>query len=118
MLPVLNPDIFSFFNALEANNNREWFEPQKKRFKALEAEMKQFSADLVEAMNEHDSIDRYKLFRLYRDVRFSKDKTPLRPILVSPFTARNQRCGAGITSTLNPAITLSPPVFGIPTKTI
>ena len=78
MTPALNPDIFSFFSELETNNNREWFEPQKKRFKALEAEMKQFSADLVEAMNAHDSIDRYKLFRLYRDVRFSKDKTPFK----------------------------------------
>ena len=78
MTPPLNPDILSFFTELETNNNREWFEPQKKRFKALEAEMKQFSADLVEAMNEHDSIDRYKLFRLYRDVRFSKDKTPFK----------------------------------------
>ena len=78
MTPPLNPDILSFFAELETNNNREWFEPQKKRFKALEAEMKQFSADLVEAMNEHDSIDRYKLFRLYRDVRFSKDKTPFK----------------------------------------
>ena len=78
MSPPLNPDILSFFAELETNNNREWFEPQKKRFKALEAEMKQFSADLVEAMNEHDSIDRYKLFRLYRDVRFSKDKTPFK----------------------------------------
>ena len=78
MTPPLNPDILSFFAELESNNNREWFEPQKKRFKALEAEMKQFSADLVEAMNEHDNIDRYKLFRLYRDVRFSKDKTPFK----------------------------------------
>ena len=78
MTPPLNPDILSFFAELETNNNREWFEPQKKRFKALEAEMKQFSADLVEAMNEHDSIDRFKLFRLYRDVRFSKDKTPFK----------------------------------------
>ena len=78
MTPPLNPDILSFFAELETNNNREWFEPQKKRFKVLEAEMKQFSADLVEAMNEHDSIDRYKLFRLYRDVRFSKDKTPFK----------------------------------------
>ena len=78
MTPPLNPDILSFFTELETNNNREWFEPQKRRFKALEAEMKQFSADLVEAMNEHDSIDRYKLFRLYRDVRFSKDKTPFK----------------------------------------
>ena len=78
MTPPLNPDILSFFAELETNNNREWFEPQKKRFKALEAEMKQFSADLVEAMNEHDSIDRYKLFRLYCDVRFSNDKTPFK----------------------------------------
>ena len=29
-------------------------------------------------MNEHDSIDKFKLFRLYRDVRFSKDKTPFK----------------------------------------
>ena len=78
MTPPLNPDILRFFAELATNNNREWFEPQKKRFKALEAEMKQFAADLVEAMNAHDSIDRYKLFRLYRDVRFSKDKTPFK----------------------------------------
>ena len=48
------------------------------RFKALEAEVKQFSADLVNVMNEHDTIDKFKLFRLYRDVRFSKDKTPFK----------------------------------------
>lgn len=29
-------------------------------------------------MNHHDIIDRFKLFRLYRDVRFSKDKTPFK----------------------------------------
>ena len=36
MTPALNPDIFSFFSELENNNTREWFEPQKARFKALE----------------------------------------------------------------------------------
>ena len=76
MTPALNPDIFSFFSELENNNTREWFEPQKARFKALEGEMKQFASVLTSAMNEHDSIDKFKLFRLYRDVRFSKDKTP------------------------------------------
>ncbi|MEL0275795.1 MAG: DUF2461 family protein, partial [Flavobacteriaceae bacterium] len=63
---------------MENNNNREWFEPQKKRFKALEAEVKQFAIDLTAQMNEHDSVDKFKLFRLYRDVRFSKDKTPFK----------------------------------------
>jgi len=76
--PALNPDIFSFFSELENNNTREWFEPQKARFKALEGEMKQFASVLTSAMNEHDSIDKFKLFRLYRDVRFSKDKTPFK----------------------------------------
>ena len=78
MTPALNPDIFSFFSELENNNTRDWFEPQKARFKALEGEMKQFASVLTSAMNEHDSIDKFKLFRLYRDVRFSKDKTPFK----------------------------------------
>ena len=78
MTPALNPDIFSFFSELENNNTREWFEPQKARFKALEGEMKQFASVLTSAMNEHDSIDKFKLFRLYRDVRFTKDKTPFK----------------------------------------
>lgn len=78
MMPALNSDIFSFFSELENNNTREWFEPQKARFKALEGEMKQFASVLASAMNEHDSIDKFKLFRLYRDVRFSKDKTPFK----------------------------------------
>ena len=112
MTPPLNPDILSFFAELETNNNREWFEPQKKRFKALEAEMKQFSADLVEAMNEHDSIDRYKLFRLYRDVRFSKDKTPFKTHFGISFHREKPALrGEFITSTLNPVITLSPPAL-------
>ena len=35
---TINPDIFAFYKALAKNNTREWFEPQKARFKALEAE--------------------------------------------------------------------------------
>ena len=66
-------------------------EPNK-GFKALEAEVKQFSADLVNIMNEHDTIDKSKLFP-YRDVRFSKDKPHLKHILVFLFTVK--ACTAG-----------------------
>lgn len=78
MLPIIPPDTFTFFKALEKNNTREWFEPQKKRFKALENNVKIFAAELQSAMNDNDIIDKFKLFRLYRDVRFSKDKTPFK----------------------------------------
>jgi uncharacterized protein (TIGR02453 family) len=72
----LSPDIFSFFSELEQNNNREWFEQHKPEFKNLETSVKQFGEALKDQLNQHDSIDRFKLFRIYRDVRFSKDKTP------------------------------------------
>ena len=72
----LSSDIFSFFNQLEQNNHREWFEQNKPAFKELEGSVKQFGEALKDQLNNHDSIDRFKLFRIYRDVRFSKDKTP------------------------------------------
>jgi len=72
----LSQNIFSFFSELEQNNNRDWFEAHKPEFKALETSVKQFGEALKDQLNQHDSIDRFKLFRIYRDVRFSKDKTP------------------------------------------
>ena len=72
----LDSAIFKFFKKLEQNNNREWFEQHKPEFKKLETTVKQFGEALKDQLNQHDSIDRFKLFRVYRDVRFSKDKTP------------------------------------------
>ena len=72
----LNPAIFRFFKQLAKNNNREWFEQHKPEFKTLETEVKLFGEALKDKLNQHDSIDRFKVFRIYRDVRFSKDKTP------------------------------------------
>ena len=72
----LNPALFRFFKQLAKNNNREWFEQHKPEFKALETEVKQFGEALKDKLNQHDSIDRFKVFRIYRDVRFSKNKTP------------------------------------------
>ena len=72
----LNPALFRFFKQLAKNNNREWFEQHKPEFKAFETEVKQFGEALKDKLNQHDSIDRFKVFRIYRDVRFSKDKTP------------------------------------------
>ena len=72
----LNPAIFRYFKQLAKNNNREWFEQHKPEFKALETEVKLFGESLKDQLNQHDSIDRFKVFRIYRDVRFSTDKTP------------------------------------------
>jgi uncharacterized protein (TIGR02453 family) len=69
-------EVFSFINRLDKNNNREWFTENKNEFKELESEVKQFYNQLFERVIAHDEVDKLKMFRIYRDVRFSKDKTP------------------------------------------
>ena len=68
----------SFLKKLKKNNNRDWFAENKPKFKELELEIKAFGEELKDRLNEFDNVDRFKLFRIYRDVRFSKDKTPFK----------------------------------------
>ena len=75
-MTAIKKEVLSFFKKLEKNNNREWFEINKPEFKRIEAEVKHFGQKLKEALEATEHIDRVKLFRVYRDVRFSKDKTP------------------------------------------
>jgi len=71
---------FDFLKELEKNNNREWFEKNKKRYQASHEEVAEFAETILTELNKFDSIDtvsgKKSLFRIYKDVRFSKDKTP------------------------------------------
>jgi len=62
--------------ALKKNNNRDWFADTKPTFKKAQDNAKAMYAFIREGLENHDEIDKFKLFRIYRDVRFSKDKTP------------------------------------------
>ncbi len=65
-----------FLKDLSNNNNRDWFAENKPRYQEELSNMKAFCAALQDAMSHHDNIESMKLFRIYRDVRFSKDKSP------------------------------------------
>ena len=65
-----------FFKKLEKNNDRDWFNENKPEFKSIEKEVKAFYQKVFENLNKHDEIDKLKIFRIYRDVRFSKNKLP------------------------------------------
>ena len=75
------PGFFDFFRELKENNDRTWFEANKPRY---EGEVKAVLMDFTEAIAEplahvspHFIADPKKsLFRIHRDVRFSKDKSP------------------------------------------
>lgn len=69
-----------FLIDLSANNNREWFTLNKKRYEANHKIIIDFADELLRKMNEHDVIEtptgKKSLYRIYRDVRFSADKSP------------------------------------------
>lgn len=73
---TISKEVFSFFKKLEKNNNRDWFNDHKKEFKTIETEVKKIYNSIFESIKSHDDVDKFKMFRIYRDVRFSKDKTP------------------------------------------
>lgn len=72
----INPKAIKFLKRLEVNNNRDWFGEHKTEYKVFETEVKSFYENLKVILAEVDQIDKLKMFRIYRDVRFSKDKTP------------------------------------------
>lgn len=71
---------FNFLSELATNNNREWFQAHKDEYLESHGEMIGFADRLLLDMNAHDLIEtptgKKSLHRIYRDVRFRKDKTP------------------------------------------
>ena len=76
MSTIVNPSIFKFLNDLKENNTREWFADNKDYYLKEEEQIKEFFTAINEALSAIDNIGGMKSYRIYRDIRFSKDKTP------------------------------------------
>jgi uncharacterized protein (TIGR02453 family) len=70
----------SFLDQLETNNNRSWFTENKGVYLEQQKDMISFADELLHLIHQHDDIEtvsgKKALMRIYRDVRFSKDKSP------------------------------------------
>ncbi len=77
---AVSSQVLTFLKKLNANNNRDWFNDHKEEYKAAHAEMVAFANQLIETYGQFDELEtmsgKQSLFRIYRDIRFSKDKTP------------------------------------------
>jgi len=92
------PLILKFLKALAKNNNREWFEKNKPMYLEAKAAFDVFvAAQLTELIKLDESLaglDPKKLtFRIYRDVRFSKDKRPYKTNFGAAFSATGKGLG-------------------------
>ncbi len=88
-------DVLNFFKKLEKNNDREWFNDNKPEFKTIEAKMKTIYNHLGDLMNTHDQIEKIKIFRIYRDVRFSKNKLPYKTHFSGSFARKKPELRGG-----------------------
>lgn len=95
------PEMVSFFRSLKRNNRREWFQPRKHLFEqhvkapmleligAINTELAKFAPDYV-------TEPKNAIFRIYRDTRFSADKTPYKTHVAASFSRRGtERLGTG-----------------------
>ena len=84
-----------FLRDLNDNNNREWFNTNKARYEAAHGNMKEVVKAVEKGLNENDHIEKAKLFRIYRDVRFSKNKSPYKNNFGMGFTRATKRLRGG-----------------------
>lgn len=84
---------------LKKNNNREWFNERKAEFLTEQASIEDFASALLTELNLHDVIEtasgKKSLYRIYRDTRFSNDKTPYKTHWSGSFkrAGKNRRGG-------------------------
>jgi uncharacterized protein (TIGR02453 family) len=88
------PEALKFLRGLKKNNKREWFQPRKEIFDTkLRAPMEQLveavNAELLKFAPEHITDPKKAIYRIYRDTRFSSDKTPYKTHLAAIFPRRS-----------------------------
>src|SRR6266481_9394063 len=88
--PGFSPDALAFLRALKRNNRREWFQPRKEKYEAL---IKLPMMELVNSLNQefarfapdYITLPEKAVYRIYRDTRFSHDKTPYKTHIAAIF---------------------------------
>lgn len=80
-MKTISKQAFQFLKDLKSNNDRDWFNANKARYEQAKGEFEEFIDALIARIAEFDgSIMHHRakdcVFRIYRDVRFSKDKSP------------------------------------------
>ncbi len=102
-------EALTFLRGLARNNDREWFNARKEIFETkLKAPMltliEAINAELMDFAPEHVTDPKKAIYRIYRDTRFSADKTPYKTHLAAIFPRKGfeKHAGAGFYFQLSP----------------
>jgi len=88
---MLEPQTLKFLGGLKKHNNREWFEKHRPQYEAAKIDFQNFIQLVINDFGRKDlsiagNISRNCVFRINRDIRFSKDKTPYKTNLGASIT--------------------------------
>jgi len=112
---------FAFLKDLAQHNNREWFAQHKDRYLMAHENMVVFADALLNQMRQHDHIEtpsgKSSLLRIYRDTRFSKDKTPYRMYMGGGFSRATKKLRGGYYFQIGPGKSLAAGGFFSPNPT-
>jgi uncharacterized protein (TIGR02453 family) len=99
MNTIVSKSNLTFLKDLAKNNNREWFLKNKMRYDEAHQNIISFAEALLSEMRKHDNIEnksgKASLFRIYRDVRFSKDKSPYKTYWGGSFKRSTKKLRGG-----------------------
>lgn len=95
---TIKKETLQFLKDLKNNNNRDWFNANKDRYIAANENFTAFVQSLIEEVAKFDKsvagLDaKNAIYRIYRDTRFSKDKTPYKTLLGASLMGRGAGCG-------------------------
>jgi uncharacterized protein (TIGR02453 family) len=98
---MLQEKTLGFIKGLAENNNKAWFDKHRDEYETAKEDFETFVTALIEHMSKSDPSfagqkAKDSIFRIYRDVRFSKDKTPYKVHLSAGFSKGGKKFpGAG-----------------------
>lgn len=104
-MQTIHKETFDFLKSIRENNNRDWFNENKPKYELAKDNAKAFATALMEELNKHDHIEGLKVYRIYRDVRFSKDKTPYKTSIGCGFTRATEKLRGGCYLNIEPGNT-------------
>lgn len=99
---MIKSDTIQFLEDLSRHNNRDWFNEHKDRYLETHQHFKSFTNNVRAALSEFDKIEKTKIYRIYRDLRFTKDKTPYKTYYAAHFTRKGKYRRGGFYLEISP----------------
>jgi uncharacterized protein (TIGR02453 family) len=107
---------FTYLQDLQKNNNRDWFAEHKPTYLRVQKNAKDVFSAIHIKLQMHDEIEKSKMMRIYRDVRFSNDKTPYKAHFANSYSRLSSSLRGGYFLRIRPGESFLAGGFWEPSK--